>query len=300
MRKRELLRRERGVAALRGKREEHIIVSVNAKTAYSLNWSFEDCMPTGFCIGHCYGKRRNAEEACRMGSSINSGPVTWPTQQAAYARNTRVLKSLDGEGMECEADRIAAAVAHLGNIRVNGVGDLCVEAVYLVLQLAYRGVHPWGFSKRPDMLTVMAEELDTVGLRVGSIFRPYFLGSIDCCMPTHRIEQLIEATRRLNGEPCLAYATDTKEPLLARYEIDNHWARKYFKVAFGYHTNSKLTVLTHVLECPSTAGKDVHCQDCKQCMGPVYRASQTGQDARRGWKVRMAGARHTLGLEAQP
>ena len=97
--------------------------------------------------------------------------------------------------------------------------------------------------------------------------RPFVLGSADPSTTWKSLRALIGATKAINGRSALAYATD-KGGALGQQEVNEHRAREFIQVVFGYHTNFKKTVVGHELECPATAGKHVKCGVCRRCFGP--------------------------------
>lgn len=248
---------------------EHILVGTNHKTRCSVNFGLSTCSPTPWCSAHCYARLRSKDTAEALGSTGNSGPVTWPKQQAAYERNVTATKELYRTGNEAvreEAVRIVTGLRRQGldNIRWNGVGDLFNEVLPLIGHIAAFGILVWGFSRKARQIV----ELSDLCTLWGVATRPMFLGSIDPTTTPLQGLALVEATEELCGEPRLAYAT-AAEGAAGAAETDAHVLREYFKVVFGYHTHMKRTTLGHPLECEATSGEveeEGYCQECKRCM----------------------------------
>ena len=249
---------------------DHVVIGKNKKAVLSANFGLSTCRPTKRCIAYCYGRGRTKEIAARCGTTPNSGPITWRVQQAAYERNVQAASSLalmGNEALAKEANKIAKKVrrAGLDNLRWNGLGDLFLEVLPLILHISALGVKVWGFSRKPDLITDLALQCDEWGVAT----RPYFLGSLDSSTLLRDAQRLREATARLNGEPALAYATEIGGAAGCA-EVDNHPEAEYIKVVFGYHANQVHTIIGHRNECPATSLKDADngvCQRCRRCIG---------------------------------
>jgi len=244
-----------------------LMISKNAKTGYSIN--VYRCQPTPWCGKHCYCKARSAELIAKMGwdTTANNGPITWDTQQAAYKRNDRVLAELDAAGqLEHTASDITCRLQANGvtHLRGNGTGDLFRSLVVLYAFLALKGLKVFMFSRIPAMIRELADLCDELG--VAKEDRPFVTGSVDVSTTPEAVQQLIEATRYINGTPALAYATSAAGQAGCN-EVDRHPAAEHFHVVFGYHTNHLHTQLGHKKECPATAGGNIKCAECKRCYG---------------------------------
>jgi hypothetical protein len=244
-----------------------LMISKNAKTGVSIN--VDRCQPTAWCAIHCYRKARSAELIKQMGwdTTANNGPITWATQQAAYKRNDRVLAELDATGqLEHTATEITCRLQAHGvtHLRGNGTGDLFRSLVVLYAFLALKGLRVFMFSRIPSMIRELADLCDELG--VAKQDRPFVMGSVDVSTTPEAVQQLIEATRYINGRPALAYATSTSGKAGCE-EIDKHPASEHIRVAFGYHTNHLHTKLGHKKECPATAGGSIKCAQCARCFG---------------------------------
>lgn len=249
-----------------------LLISRNAKTGLSLN--LHSCTPTPWCEQHCYRKFRDSAMIAERGwtSTANAGPITWPTQAAAYVRTEKQLKALRREGkLEETAARFAAHCLARGIhfFRGCGTGDLCEEAVEFAVLLAAHGVRVYAFSRKPDMIAYLIDLVNAMGLQDNTA-KPFVMGSIDPSTTPADAAELVRLTGILNGKPALAYATATSGEA-GCIEIDRHPLRKHFRVVFGYHTNLLHTVIGHKLECPSTAGKKIKCDLCRRCYGPLLK-----------------------------
>jgi len=253
--------------------EPQIKRSVNHKALESMNFGLATCRPTRWCLAHCYARGRSREDGVELGSTANSGPVTWPTQQAMYDANIVAAKVLYNKGnraLERAAKKLADRQRRVGrcNIRWNGVGDLFFEIIPLIAHIAAFGIKVWGFSRRPEKIHLLAETCKEWGVAE----MPYFLGSVDPTTSHEETQLLVDATQDLSGSPQLAYATAQAGAAGCR-EVDAHPFREHFKVVFGYHTNRIKTPLGHVLECPSTGepeedvGGEGYCHTCRRCIG---------------------------------
>lgn len=247
-----------------------ITLSDNDKTGYSINVSRLECDgATTLCYWRCYSKKRDDA----------SPPMDWEPCREVYFRNSWNLRALlkVPQGIVSVAARIESFLCHknIDNLRICGSGDLFPELAELVLRLALFGIRCWGFSKCPDMLHYLAGRYEQMvaGLppagEMGSLYspvRPYFLGSIDESSTPNEQGALCDATRRLNGEPTLACMV--MDPgWVGQLFVREHYFRDYIKVVFGYHAGAKKTILQLARECPATAGRGVHCQECRRCMG---------------------------------
>ena len=242
-----------------------LVLSDNAKTGKSINTGHSTCRPTRLCRRVCYGRYVSGEMGRAEGLHTNDGWITKPKQVRCYERNAALLRSasLEMNWFERQAERIQGKLARggLDNVRLCGMGDLEEGLCALAVALEERGVHAWGFSKKPEMISLIAE------LCAGPDKRPYIIGSTDASMSESRVRELVSATERLNGRGTLAYMC--MEPgWVGQQEAEDlpSWWREPLAVIFGYHTNRHKTAVMHELACPSTNGLDVHCQECRRCM----------------------------------
>lgn len=251
------------------------VVSRNAKTGISVNVS--ECVPTPWCAAHCYGRRRRGTAE----GSANNGPITWDRAQAAYRRNTAIIRSCAASGT---LDELAIEIIsqidtfrhQSGNaatklqLRGNGFGDLFPELCWLYALIASKGEKIFMFSRRPDMIRLLASACDELGLPRNG--RPWVIGSVDPSTSVSTSIDLVDATRNINGVSRIAIATETAPHDLMRLEPLIAGLEGAVAVTFGYHTNHKLTGLQGTIlaswECPATAGRDVICTECKQCYHP--------------------------------
>jgi len=231
-------------------------ISDNLKTRYSINLDHGSCRPTKRCKQCCYGKYVSAKEAEACGIRTNAGPVTWPAAQNAYQRNRLWLEQASESELRAAAKKIAKRLrrAGLDNIRVCGMGDATPGLVRLCHHLVGEGIHPWGFSKKPEMIARMPKSSSMIG-------------SVDDSMPESRVLRLMTATKKLLGTPTLAYMTMLAGKAGAQ-EVKSLWFLRHLVVVFGYHASGFKTVVSHPLACAATNGEDLHCQDCKRCITP--------------------------------
>lgn len=250
-----------------GFKVDSIMVSGNSKTGLSIN--VDQCSPTKWCYQHCYRRWRTVEMIARMGwnTTPNTGPVTWKVQRAAYKRNERaiVAAALDGRLDEITSRMVERIRARgYDTLRGNGTGDLFPELCEMYARLASHGIKLFLFSRRPDMVRELLRLCDALGVAVDN--RPFVMGSVDPDTTPEAWAELISVTEAMNGEPALAYSTDTRGEAGCA-EVDGHPAREHFVVVFGYHSNQTKTVLGHKLECPATAGGKIKCDACRRCYG---------------------------------
>lgn len=249
------------------------VLSRNDKTGTSVNvWS---CTPTPICKLFCYRFKRTKEDAQRIfaehgfNPGSNTGPITWPRQQAAYRRIEALIKSAAADG---SLDTIASEIARVMSCRSEllrwcGSGDLFPEFCELIVLVALKGVRSFGFSRKPMEMFRLTEMLDGVGIPVGHPCRPHFIASTDASVDSSYGGGLMLGSRGINGKPAMAYATWKTGEEAAR-EIDALPWREHLKVVFGLHsTGLKHTVVGHSLECPATAGKPIKCIECRRCYG---------------------------------
>lgn len=256
---------------------DQIYVSDNEATGFSLNWSRRTCRPTKECWRSCYGVRRTVEEAKRTGAvSANTGPITWPTQVARYERNSELLEGMSSKEIAGEGRRIAVRIRRVcvrrgwnSNLRQNGVGDLTLKTLELIMAIARNGVRPWGFSRKPEMILELAQMCDKEPLSSGigvagcGSFRPVFRGSVDHSTRGVDVIKLGMTTRELNGEPSLAYMA---MPWETAAEIKGKPFWSWIGVVLGYHGTGVKTRVRVARECGKTAGRGIGCQLCKRCM----------------------------------
>jgi hypothetical protein len=207
--------------------------------------------------------KRTKEMIARMGwtSGPNTGPITWPVQQAKYKTNHLDCVNAVANGTINEmAANVATKILNsdLEALRGNGGGDLFPENVELYVRLALHGVPVYLFSRKTDMINLLADMLDAFGVDN----RPFVLGSVDPSTAPQDVEALKAATTRVNGKPVLAYSTDDPN-----CDVDGLPFAEHVRVVFGYHDTSKKTVINHPKACPSTNGEPVKCKDCKICWG---------------------------------
>lgn len=252
-------------------------ISKNKKTGSSVNFDFTECRPTKLCREYCYGRLRSQGE----GFGTNNGPITWPAQQMMYRRNSLWIKRAKLPELRAEAQRIADLglfTPEENGLRWNGQGELSEGACRLIPMLAECGVLIWGFSRRVDRLV-------RLGMRVQRLRRerriqlgcnPYFIGSIDSSTSEEDLLGLIKATASLNVTGAPAIGMVAFDPLEARLLIDRVKRAAVLcrrgdpdLVMFGYHSNRTITKLGVREECPSTAGEDILCADCRRCSGQV-------------------------------
>jgi hypothetical protein len=245
-----------------------LMISSNSKTGLSLN--VDSCTPTPWCARHCYRRWRTKEVIEEMGwddTSVNTGPVTWRIQQESYRRNEQRIIELMAEG-KLEETAVAVAEAlkkrEVTRLRGNGTGDLFPELTLFYCFLAREGIKVFGFSRKPVELRAMAD--CCAEMKIPPEARPYFMGSTDPTTTLHELGELIQATVYLNGAAALAYATAAGGKA-GFQEVQHHPALTHVKVVFGYHSNSKKTIVGHPLECPSTAGRKIKCDECRCCYG---------------------------------
>jgi hypothetical protein len=239
----------------------HLTISNNAKTGQSINLDRSTCRPTKKCLEHCYFRFRTWQtiKENNWESTPNNGPITWDKQQACYARNTELVKLAGNNGyLEYMAADLVQRVK-VPALRHCGGGDLIEESVCLVALAADHGLPQYGFSRKPEMIDLLADLCDSLGLPVEK--RPFFLGSVDPSTKGEDVEALIEATAKLNGEPTLAYAHLSRAPY--RPELVPVHAR----VVFGYHATGCKTKLGDEKECPATSGQKETCLTCRKCWG---------------------------------
>lgn len=229
-----------------------MLISENSKTGVSLNFGLSTCRPTKWCLGHCYARQRSAAEAAEfgMGSTPNYAPITMKRAQLSYEANTTEAAHRKPESL---ADELAFKLFSKGlnNIRFCGCGDLTEPTARLAVELARLGIRVWGFTRKSEMVKLMID----LGGRDLPVF---FTGSTDCTTRSKDINSLRRWCSKLNqDEQCLATAVSP-----------GGWPPKLvgLRIVFGYHSMNLKTVIGHELECPSTAGLDVHCQECKRCM----------------------------------
>lgn len=253
---------------------QSFVVSKNAKTGISINVS--ECVPTPWCRAHCYGKRRSASPE---GAGANNGPITWEAAQAAYRRNTAIIKAAADSGdlqelallITVEIDRAKFKFGPGLQLRGNGLGDLFPELCWLYAIIADFGYKMFLFSRRADMIDLLTKACSNLG--TPRSHWPYVIGSVDPSTPKEDVLALIEATANHNGKAALAIAAEDKPEDLAAIDLLLADPSIYgaVKVTFGYHTNHKLTGLAGTClakwECPATAGQDIVCTECKQCYG---------------------------------
>lgn len=265
-----------------------LIISGNSKTGLSMNWGLCSCRPTKLCTKICYARFRDREDARRLGTSANTGPITWGTQQKAYMRNSSIIEEAHKEDMNNVfeikeatrlwdiADEMAQALHNRGenNIRWNGQGDLTYATVRLIYLLSQYGIHVWGFTRK-------AHELRTLGMLLnlhgGSLNRPFFQVSID--ETTKDAEDLISAAQLVSPREkrLVALAVMAGKPshspqlsleaLEARRWIDGLVYRSKVRTVFGYHTSFGHTIVGVSEECPATRGDKIVCWQCRRCWG---------------------------------
>jgi hypothetical protein len=257
-------------------------LSHNRKTGYSINLDHKSCRPTKACKLYCYGRALSAEEAKKHGLHANRGPITWPTQQAAYARNREWLEAATTEEIWSKAKEHADFLKRMeyNNLRLCGMGDLTAELVEYAVALSSCGVRPWGFTKRHEMLHLMKSRLSLNGITSTSQSYPKILGSTDSSMSQKRVQCLLSATADLGGRPALAYIT--MEPgFIGAAEINGLWFRDHIVVTFGYHSNSHKTTVYHKLACPATNGQETSCQTCRRCINHSQSKRSSAEQPRR-------------------
>lgn len=271
------VKRLRQVAALLTPR-----LSRNTKTGVSLNADRSTCRPDPDCAKYCYGALRRAED-CPAGFA-NTGPITWPNQQALYKENAYKLRALSEapeEVVELVAERLSEKLhrAHGSELRLCGLGDLVPGTVRLIVALSELGVHCYGFSRRADMLQRLVELSDQhrLGWTAGTS-RPFFQASIDKSTEPLAVLARVAAALRLTGKTeCLSVAVVAGLPsqlrqlsldaVLAEQWLEEHPARKNFRVVFGYHGTAGKTIISHPLACPATNGiSGIHCSTCRRCI----------------------------------
>ena len=254
--------------------DSHLLLSTNKAAGLSLNFS-----PRLTCARKCpfcYATKRTKRQASLLCTkhglppgtiTANTGPITWPTQQAAYERNTSLLRRAGWEQIREEAQRLDARLRRRGydNIRINGCGDFFAGSVLLTHELAKLGIRVWGFSRRPEMidrLTMLGNAFRSAGYQ-----RPVIWGSVDRLTSLDRAEDIARACVRAHlhrTNRVLAYMAlpgETAESIKAQ----RLWP--YVHVVLGYHATGVHTKVGIPRECPKTAGKGVVCQDCKRCQG---------------------------------
>lgn len=239
-------------------------ISKNGKTDKSLNFDHSTCRPTPWCLEHCYMLKRTKDMIARMGwsSGPNTGPITWPVQQNKYRQNHLDCANAVANGtMDEMAANVATSVLNsdLEALRGNGGGDLIPSNVELYVRLALHGVPMYLFSRKAEMIEMLADMLDSFGIVDN---RPFVMGSVDPTTTPEDVEALKAATARVNGKPTLSYATDDEN-----CNPDNLPFGEHVRVIFGYHDTSKKTKIDHPKACPSTNGEPVTCKDCKICWG---------------------------------
>ena len=250
---------------------KHVTLSDNDATGVSYNQSPElTC--DGICP-YCYAHKRTKKQAERLcvqlglGKGLitsNSGPITWPTQQACYRRNTRFLNSLTSEGVAQEAQWIAKSLTRRGydNLRFNGCGDSTPNSTLLAFYLGCLGKQAYGFTRKEEHVWALCMHCD---LEVGSpgFVRPHFLLSVDRWSTDSMVESRVAAGIALNKcERVLAYMALADETS-ASIKAKPFW--KYIKVVLGYHATMAHTRVGVARECPKTAGKGITCQQCRRC-----------------------------------
>jgi len=253
------------------RRAGHLLLSANRATGLSLNFPPRLTCPK--TCPFCYACKRTAKQAAALckqynlpaGSiTANAGPITWSVQQAAYAENFRLLKSMTSTEIEDEAAYQAGVLRRRGydNLRINGCGELFDESVQLVHALARRDILAWGFSRLPGRIWEIEARaaLDHVHVR------PFFLGSVDRLTPDSKVVELLEATQALNRTPrTLAYMALPGERA-ADIKAKPFWP--HVRVVLGYHSSGVHTIIrVGPRECPKTAGRGVTCQECRRCRG---------------------------------
>ena len=105
-----------------------IVLSSNHKTGTSINLPVINCKPTRRCAAACY--------AC-------VGPISWGNSIRKALAVDAVLRSGELEGLIWECRR-------LRDVRLNGSGDMTLEHVPALLELAQAcpGTVLWGFTRR--------------------------------------------------------------------------------------------------------------------------------------------------------
>jgi hypothetical protein len=248
-------------------------LSHNSKTGVSVNT--HSCSPTPICSLFCYRHKRTKEQAKEIerqygfNPGSNSGPITWPTQVAAYKRNEALIKQAAADGtLDVLAARLAQQMSYREeHLRWCGTGDLFPELCELIVLTALKGVRSFGFSRKPIEMFRLCEMLNQVGIRIGDPRRPYFTASTDASVDSSYGGGLMLASKGVNGKPAMAYATwRTGEEAAAEIHA-LPWYR-HLRVVFGLHsTGLKHTVVGHPLECQATAGEKIKCVECRRCYG---------------------------------
>jgi hypothetical protein len=246
-----------------------LLISKNTKTGLSVNVS--RCQPTKWCIAHCYRMKRTKASIQKKGwptsSTPNTGPITWRVQRNAYVRNEKVLHELAVSGRMEETAAIVACRLGASRtvLRGNGTGDLFPELVDFYAALASKCIKVFAFSRIPEMICQLNDVCRSIGVTPDTM--PYIIGSMDPSTPYKDCLALRDATKQINGQAVLAYATAACD-WQGRMEVNAHPFHRDIKVVFGYHASGAKTVLGHKLECPTTAGKEITCDSCRRCFGP--------------------------------
>lgn len=259
--------------------DTEIYISANAKTGYSIN--IDTCKPTPWCWDHCYRRKRTKEDCKHIRARLekmlkaslhrmewaptpNAGPITWPRQVEAYKRNEAALDRAMSEGMLGVAAHLLRTKLRSWSdpLRACGTGDLQHSLCMLLTLYSEQGGPSFLFSRRPEMIDLLRSMCEAIDVQP-----PYVIGSADPSTKVSDAERLVEATRRINGTPVMAYAT-ALGGLFGRERIDSLPYREHIKVVFGYHASQHKTLLNHELECPATAGNNVTCTSCRRCFGP--------------------------------
>lgn len=256
-----------------------IYISANAKTGYSINT--DTCKPTPWCWDHCYRRKRTKADCNHIRARLervrldyintgewnptpNTGPITWPQQVEAYKRNEAAINKAARDGaLGLAADHLYCKLEGRGDpLRCCGTGDLIPSLCVLLTLYHERGGTSFLFSRRPELICTLHNMCEMMNCAP-----PYVIGSTDPSTKPADAEALVEATRLINGEPAMAYAT-ALGGLFGRERIDSLPWRDHLKVVFGYHAGQTKTVLGHELECPTTGGEVIHCSQCRRCFGP--------------------------------
>jgi hypothetical protein len=232
-------------------------LSDNLKTGRSINLDHGSCRPDEMCSKLCYGRYVGAEEAKKWGIKANAGPITWRSVRKRYRENRVWLEQASDAEIATEAVRLHKAIRRAGlrNVRLCGMGDLTPGLVKLAAELQALGIHPWAFSKKPEMIRMLARRAPGASC----------IASVNLSTPRGRVQRMMAATETLMGQPTLAHMT--QEPgWIGAQEVDNLWYREAVVVVFGHHVGQSKTEVWHPLACPATNGQDIHCQECQRCI----------------------------------
>jgi hypothetical protein len=247
------------------KTKHGLLISSNSKTGLSINLSLDTCKPDPWCLIHCYARRRKKGTTCMQGwkPGANTGPITWPVQQKAYARNVAVLMAAQQAGTTEElAIEAARRIKNKGFqvIRGNGCGDITPPVALFYAYLGKHGVHVYLYSRKPKDIRRLTGYCKEIGLPRKKW--PYVLASMDPSTSYGDVLDRIDASRQHNGKVVLVLAVNDK------FQAKNLMSHLPISVVFGYHSSVEKTTLGMDLECPATAGQDIKCHDCRICFGP--------------------------------